>query len=126
MGGAPEGAIRWRANDRRAGLSKCGRCVVDSDGAEPFALAKIEAPELRTAEPRSVRQHCLEYRLQFARRAAYDLRTSEVAVCCSSASDNSSVRAGISSNSRTFSIAITAWSAKVSTSSICLSVNGCT
>ena len=32
----------------------------------------------------------------------------------------------ISSNSRTFSIAITAWSAKVVTSSICLSVNGCT
>ena len=31
-----------------------------------------------------------------------------------------------SSNSRTFSIAITAWSAKVVTSSICLSVNGCT
>ena len=30
----------------------------------------------------------------------------------------------ISSNSRTFSIAITAWSAKVVTSSICLSVNG--
>ena len=29
-----------------------------------------------------------------------------------------------SSNSRTFSIAITAWSAKVDTSSICLSVNG--
>ena len=30
----------------------------------------------------------------------------------------------ISSNSRTFSIAITAWSAKVVTSSICFSVNG--
>ena len=30
----------------------------------------------------------------------------------------------ISSNSRTFSIAIAAWSAKVDTSSICLSVNG--
>ena len=50
------------------------------------------------------------------------LRTSEVAVCCSSASDNSRVRACTSSNSRTFSIAITAWSAKVVTSSICLSV----
>ena len=50
--------------------------------------------------------------------------TSEVAVCCSSASDSSRVRACTSSNSRTFSIAITAWSAKVSTSSICLSVNG--
>ena len=45
--------------------------------------------------------------------------TSEVAVCCSSASETSLVRACTSSNSRTFSIAITAWSAKVSTSSIC-------
>ena len=52
--------------------------------------------------------------------------TSEVAVCCSSASVSSRVRACTSSNSRTFSIAITAWSAKVVTSSICLSVNGCT
>ena len=50
--------------------------------------------------------------------------TSEVAVCCSSASVSSRVRACTSSNSRTFSIAITAWSAKVVTSSICFSVNG--
>ena len=39
--------------------------------------------------------------------------TSDVAVCCSSASVSSAVRACTSSNSRTFSIAITAWSAKV-------------
>src|SRR5215472_13386268 len=39
--------------------------------------------------------------------------TSEVAVCCSSDSLSSSVRACTSSNSRTFSMAITAWSAKV-------------
>src|SRR5215469_18314846 len=45
--------------------------------------------------------------------------TSAVAVCCSSDS-RSSV------NSRAFSIAITAWSAKVRTSSICRSVNGST
>ena len=38
--------------------------------------------------------------------------------------DSSAVRACTSSNSRAFSMAITAWSAKVSTSSICLSVNG--
>ena len=50
--------------------------------------------------------------------------TSEVAVCCSSASVSSRVRCCSASNSRTFSIAITAWSAKVVTSSICLSVNG--
>ena len=45
---------------------------------------------------------------------------------CSSSTDcaSSRVRACTSSNSRTFSIAITAWSAKVVTSSICLSVNG--
>ena len=44
--------------------------------------------------------------------------TSEVAVCRSSDSERSRVRACTSSNSRTFSIAITAWSAKVVTSSI--------
>ena len=42
-------------------------------------------------------------------------RTSEVAVCCSSASVSSRVRACTSSNSRVFSMAMTAWSAKVST-----------
>ena len=50
--------------------------------------------------------------------------TSDVAVCCSNDSESSRVRACSASNSRTFSIAITAWSAKVVTSSICLSVNG--
>ena len=52
------------------------------------------------------------------------LSTSAVAVCCSSDSVSSRVRACTSSNSRAFSIAITAWSAKVVTSSICLSVKG--
>ena len=37
---------------------------------------------------------------------------------------SSRVRASTLSNSRTFSIAIAAWSANVVTSSICLSVNG--
>ncbi len=40
-------------------------------------------------------------------------RTSLVAVCCSSASVRSRLRAASSVNSRTFSIAITAWSANV-------------
>ena len=50
--------------------------------------------------------------------------TSDVAVCCSSNSVSSRVRCCSASNSRVFSIAITAWSAKVSASSICLSVKG--
>ena len=60
-----------------------------------------------------------------ARRSASSRSTrriSPVAVCCSSASVSSRFRASSSVNSRTFSIAITAWSAKVFSSSICLSV----
>ena len=51
-------------------------------------------------------------------------KISAVAVCCSSASVTSALRACSSLNSRTFSIAITAWSAKVLSSLICLSVKG--
>ena len=42
----------------------------------------------------------------------------------SRAASAAALAAASSSNSRTFSIAIAAWSAKVVTSSICLSVNG--
>ena len=52
------------------------------------------------------------------------LSTSAVAVCCCSNSASPRCAVCTSSNSRTFSMAITAWSAKVVTSSICLSVNG--
>ena len=52
------------------------------------------------------------------------LSTSEVAVWYSSASVTCRVRACTSSNSRAFSIAITAWSAKVVASSICFALKG--
>ena len=52
--------------------------------------------------------------------------TSDVAVCCSSDSVSSRVRCCSASNSRVFSIAITAWSAKVVASSISLALNGFT
>ena len=51
-------------------------------------------------------------------------RISAVAVCCSSASVSSRLRLCSSLNRRTFSIAMTAWSAKVFSSAICLSVKG--
>ena len=51
-------------------------------------------------------------------------RISAVAVCCSSASVSSRFRASSSVNRRTFSIAITAWSAKVCRRAICVSVKG--
>ena len=55
---------------------------------------------------------------------ADDRRISPVAVCCSRASVRSRLRSCSSLNSRTFSMAITAWSAKVSRSAICFSENG--
>ena len=51
-------------------------------------------------------------------------RISLVAVCCSSDSVSSRFRASSSLKRRTFSMAMTAWSAKVSTSAIWLSVKG--
>ena len=51
-------------------------------------------------------------------------RISLVAVCCSSASVRSLLRAPSSVNRRTFSIAITAWSANVWSSATCLSEKG--
>ena len=49
-------------------------------------------------------------------------KISAVAVCCSSDSVRSRLRVSSSLKSRTFSMAMTAWSAKVFSSSICLSV----
>ena len=51
-------------------------------------------------------------------------RTSDVAVCCSRASERSSVRWRSSLSSRVFSMAMTAWAAKFFTSSICWLPNG--
>ena len=50
--------------------------------------------------------------------------TSDVAVCCSSASLRSSVRCRSSLSSRAFSMAMTACVAKFVTNSICLGTNG--
>ncbi len=52
------------------------------------------------------------------------LSTSLVAVCCSSATRSSLFRASSSVNRRTFSMAMTAWSANVSSSAICGRVKG--
>ena len=86
---------------------------------------RAHCAEVRAADPHRVLQHGLEHRLQIARRdCEMTCSTSEVAVCCSSASLRSSVRWRSSLSSRVFSIAMTACAAKFCTSSICLSVNG--
>ena len=102
-----------------------GRHVMQRNGAERLAVVEIQGAEFGLADAAS-RSPASPGTPAPARPASCEMTssTSEVAVCCSSASVSSRVRACTSSNSRTFSIAITAWSAKVVTSSICLSVNG--
>ena len=67
------------------------------------------APQSVAAEPTSVSSTA--GRSNVERLIAFS--TSAVAVCCCSASLSSAVRAWTSSNRRTFSMAMTAWSAKV-------------
>ena len=59
----------------------------------------------------------IQHRLDIRRRAGDHAQISLVAVCCSNDSLSSW-------NNRTFSMAITAWSAKVSSSLICAGVKG--
>ena len=66
----------------------------------------------------------IEYGLQIEGRAADDLEHVGGGGLLLQRLAQLAVRACTSSNSRVFSMAITAWSAKVVTSSICLSVNG--
>ena len=85
----------------------------------PFAA---RSRHVGLAQERPTFDQRIEHRLQSKAERLITLSTSAVAVCCSS--DRQFVVRAQSSNSRTFSIAITAWSAKVVTSSICFSVNG--
>src|SRR5215467_6494771 len=55
-------------------LDKRGRGVVERLGAEGVSVVQIERAKLGLAEPRRVRQHGLEHRLQVAGRAADNLQ----------------------------------------------------
>ena len=73
--------------------------------------------------PRSPRRHRSTGWISVG-ELAITRRIALVAVCCSNASVSWRLRVSSSLNSRTFSMAITAWSAKVLRSAICLSVKG--
>ena len=87
----------------------------------PFAATQSYAPSssrnmiarLGLAQPRCRLDDRVEHRLQLDGERLITLSTSLVAVWYSSDSVSSRVRACTSSNSRAFSMAITAWSAKV-------------
>ena len=81
--------------------------------AESVSVTKEQIAELGLAKSRRIRQHGLEHRLQLAGRAGDDLQHLGGCGLLLQRLGSSRVRACTSSNSRTFSMAITAWSAKV-------------
>src|SRR5215469_476981 len=87
------------------------RQAVACNTSKIFAIVNSERAVRGAAKAHRLFQHRVEYRREVAGRAVDDLQTSAVAVCCSKASR-------VSVKSRAFSIAITAWSAKVRTNSI--------
>ena len=90
------------------------RETLHRDRPEGLAVEQKQHAPRRAAVRVRLFQYRVEDRLELTGMIC---NTSAVAVCCSSDS-RSSV------NSRVFSIAMTAWSAKVRTNSICRSVNG--
>ena len=87
-----------------------------SDEEKPIAFPSEDLGIRRLAEPSRALRHGIEHRLDVRRRARDTFKMSPVAVCCSSASF-------VSLNSRTFSMAMTAWSAKVFSNSTWLCEN---
>ncbi len=126
----PDGP-RGDVSRRRPSREELRTHRVGPSGHEPVERRRVGSVRRRTARrrrelgaqsfPARSPRWC---RTPAARRSATRLitrRISLVAVCCSSASVRSRLRASSSVNRRTFSIAMTAWSAKVLSSAICLS-----
>ena len=87
-------------------------------------LAESQHHVINPTNPGCALDDGVEHRLHVRRRAADDAEHLGRRCLMLQASRNSALRSWISLNSRTFSMAMTAWAAKVSSSSICLSVNG--
>ena len=90
----------------------------DAPCGKYFALRQEDDRIMGVAELRGTFGDRLETGWISVGEAAITRRIAPVAVCCSSASVTSRLRACTSSNRRTFSMAITAWSAKVWTRAI--------
>ena len=88
------------------------------------SLVESQQHVINPANPRGALDDGVEHRLHVRRRAADDAE--HLGRCRLMLQGLAQFRVALPSslNSRTFSMAITAWSAKVSRSAICLSVNG--
>ena len=105
-----------------AGPAACRHAPRRPGAIAPRGMTRVARPRRAGCAPGDRVEHRLDVRLG----EAITRRISAVAVCCSRASVSSVLRASSSLKRRTFSIAMTAWSANVWRSAICSSVKGLT
>ena len=86
----------------------CGRKTKDSDEVVSAVPVAVDGGTVGTAQAAPPCDMRLKHGFKIEGRAADDFQHVAAAVCWSSAAASSAVRACTSSNSRTFSIAITA------------------
>ena len=91
---------------------------------QSVAVPAIDISKFGVADAYGVLQHGFKHRLKIAGRAADDLEHLRGRRLLLQRLGEFARALLLGSNSRVFSMAITAWSAKVVTNSICLSVNG--
>src|SRR5262245_22747639 len=72
-------------------------CAMQCNSPKPISFGPKQHAEFRLADTNGVLQHGLKHGGYLARRTRNHWRTSEVAVCCSNASESSRVRACTSS-----------------------------
>src|SRR4029450_4416381 len=100
--------------------------IVSGGSSAAFAIVTENHAVVSAADADSILQQLRKDALKVERRPADGLGHLGRGSLLPQRFAQLSVRACTSSNKRTFSIAITAWSAKVVANSICLSVNVCT
>ena len=93
------------------------------DKAHAFAIPTEDIAEIGFANACSLGQHRFEHELKIAGRTGNDLEHIRRGGLLLKESASSRVRCCSASNKRTFSIAITAWSANALTRAACLSSN---
>ena len=111
--------IATQVIDVFGGIAEARPVALSTSPSRMYRVPYVE-PESSTAERTSVSSTNCKSNAD----RLMTLSMSPVAVCCRSASVRSRVRAWTSSKRRAFSIAITDWLAKVSTSSICRVAKG--
>jgi hypothetical protein len=113
---ATDGRILSSKRRMLAKLGEGSRCIMRRNAVQGLAVPAIDISKLGVADAYGFGQHCFKLGSRSPGELLITWSTSDVAVCCSSASF-------VSLKSRVFSIAISAWSRKDSACAISAAPN---